>query len=140
MTETGTVIKITKDGATVSIKKKDECSKCGMCLFGKGAESIEFSCNNTINAKEGDTVIIERSEKGKLLGVFMVFLVPLLLIGVSLLIGYFIINNELWALFISVISIAVWYIILSFADKKLRTVKKFKNEITAVLEKETENE
>ena len=140
MTETGIVKSVTGDTAIVSVKKKDECGKCGMCLFGKGADSIEFICNNTVNAKSGDTVVMERSENGKLLGVFMVFIVPLVLIGLSLLTGYVFINSELVALILSVGLIAIWYIILCFADKKLGTVKRFKNEIIAVLEKEKENE
>ena len=38
MRESALVIKTEGEYATVSIDKKDECSKCGMCAFPKGAD------------------------------------------------------------------------------------------------------
>ena len=77
MCEVGKVTKIKNGVATVRVDKKAECEKCGMCLFGKGATGVDFSCTNEAGAKEGDLVLIERSESGKFLGVLLVFLVRL---------------------------------------------------------------
>ena len=42
MVEQGVVTAVKGNRATVRVDKKDECSKCGMCLFPKGASSIDL--------------------------------------------------------------------------------------------------
>ena len=92
MKEVGIVSKIQKDIVTVKVDKKDECSKCGMCLFPQGVNAITFNANNKVGAKLGDTVVIERYADGGLLSALLVFLVPLILIGVSVFLGLCIIK------------------------------------------------
>ena len=98
MVEVGLVTALTDGYATVKIDKKEECSKCGMCLFPKNAQSIEVKASDPIGCNEGDKVVIETCEELKLLGAVLVFLVPLLLIGLSVLIGYIVIKSEIWIL------------------------------------------
>ncbi|MBQ0099169.1 MAG: SoxR reducing system RseC family protein, partial [Firmicutes bacterium] len=98
MIESGVVVKKDKNTATVKIDKKDECSKCGMCLFPKNANSIEINAVDNIGVSVGDTVIVNSSEKAKLLGVLLVFLVPLVLIGIALTLSLVLLNNEIVAL------------------------------------------
>ncbi len=136
MKETGLVIKIDGEYATVKVEKKDQCSKCGMCLFPKGVDSIEWRAKNLVNATKGDTVVIDTEKEGKLLGALLVFLVPLLLIGLSVLIGYLVIGSELSILILSVVLIALWFIVLSIIDKKLKKSAGFSPMITAVINKE----
>ncbi len=143
MQECAIVKKVAGQTATLVIDKKDECSKCGMCLFPKGANAIEFEAVNRVNAKEGDTVLIDRQEKGKLTAILLVFLVPLLLILLSSVIALTVIRNELWALWLSLISLAVWFILLAFLDKRLKRTKGFTTTIVKIIEtseKEKENE
>ncbi len=134
MREQGVVIKIKDNKATVKVDKKDECSKCGMCLFPKGASSIEFEAENKISAVEGDLVEIETFKDGKLLGAVLAFLVPLLLIGVALLLNYLVIFNELITLGIALGLIAIWFVILSFIDKKLKRTVGFSTKIVQILQ------
>ncbi len=138
MTELGVV---TKGGeiATVSVDKKDECSKCGMCLFPKNASKIEFSANNAVGASEGDKVIIERVAETKLIGALLVFVVPLILIGLSALITYLAIGDGIWLPLTAVGLITAWYFILSLIDKKLKALKKYSAVITEII-KENEDE
>lgn len=143
MQESAIVKKVDGQTATLVIDKKDECSKCGMCLFPKGANAIEFEAVNKVDAKVGDTVLIERQEKGKLTAIILVFLVPLLLILLSSVIALMVIGSELWALGLSLISLAVWFVLLAFIDKKLKRTKGFITVIVRVIgesEKENENE
>lgn len=125
MRERALVIKTDGEHATVSVDKKDECSKCGMCAFPKGANKIELRAKNPVKAKEGDRVIIERQEGGKLSGAILVFLIPLILIGLATFITYAFIGNEIWILFLSLIFILLWYTILAIIDKKLVFLDKF---------------
>ncbi len=136
MREIGVITKIEKGKAKVKVDKKDECSKCGMCLFPKNASSVEFDAENDLNAKVGDTVIIETQKEGKLFGAFLAFLVPLILIGLSFLLNYLVIKNELITLAIAIGAIAIWYVILAFIDKKIKNTVSFSARITQIIEME----
>ena len=139
MREVATVARLDGNYAIVSIDKKDECSKCGMCAFPKGADKIEIRAKNGLNAVEGDSVIIERTEGGKLTGAILVFLVPLLLIGLSVLINYLFINKEIWTLYLSAIFIVLWFCVLGLIDKKLSFLDKYCAQIIEIKEKQKEN-
>lgn len=134
MIETGSVIKLKDKIATVKVDKKDECSKCGMCLFPKNASHVEFETLNQVGAKEGDTVMIESKKDFKLLGAVLTFLIPLLLIGVSALITYFFIGIEIWLLILSVILIILWYTVLVVIDKKLKNKIGYTHIITKIID------
>lgn len=136
MIEQGKVVKTRGDAATIKIDKKDECDKCGMCLFPKNASSIEIEADNAVGAAEGQTVIIETSDEIKLIGVFLAFIVPLLLIGVAVAVTYFIIGTEIWMLILSVVFVVLWYTVLAFIDKKFKTLKRFSAKIIKIKENE----
>lgn len=141
MREVGIVVNADGKDATVKVDKKDECSKCGMCLFPKNTSSIEFLSDNDIGASVGDQVVIERKKEAKLTAAILVFLVPLLLIGLSVLLTYLFIGIDIWVLILSIIFIIVWYNILSVIDKKLKNRQDYKHVIVEILEKgETNNE
>ena len=133
MKEVGIVSKIQKDIATVKVDKKDECSKCGMCLFPQGVNAITFNANNKVGAKLGDTVVIERCADGGLLSALLVFLVPLILIGVSVFLGLCIIKWQLSVLILSLSLIILWYIILSKIDKILKRKWGYKTVVVEIL-------
>lgn len=125
MTESGKVVKTEGKYATVRIDKKDECGKCGMCLFAANASYTEMRARNDAGAALGDEVTIATAESGKTLSAVFVFLVPLLLIVLAAAIGLFVIGKEIWILLLSLIFILSWYTILGLFDKKLRKNDKF---------------
>ncbi|MBR5192404.1 MAG: SoxR reducing system RseC family protein [Clostridia bacterium] len=139
MIEQGKIIKVNGNYAAVSISKKEECEKCGMCLFSKNANSIEVSAENKLSAKVGDEVLCERVADGKFLGAILCFLVPLLLIGLACLINYLFINVEIWILLLSLVFIVLWYTILAVIDKKLKNKQNFKFIITEIVNNHKEN-
>ena len=139
MKEAGLVVSIDGEYASVKVDKKDECSKCGMCLSPKNADSIEIRAENSFGVAVGDTVVIETQEETKLLGALLTFLVPLVLIGISALITYFFIKIEIWMLILSVISIILWYTILAVIDKKLKNSQRFCAKVVAVINKENKD-
>lgn len=140
MVESGRVTAVKGETAKVKVDKKDECSKCGMCLFPQNASSIEFEAQNQIGAKMGDLVEIEKKSDGKLLGTLLAFLVPLLLIGLAVLINYLFIKKEIFILVIAIGLIAVWYIVLALIDKKIKKLERYTTVITKILEKNTQGE
>ena len=138
MKEFGIVTAVDKNRATVKVDKKDECSKCGMCLFPKGANAVEFNAKNDLDAKVGDKVLIETEKDGKLIGAILAFLVPLILIGVSALIGYLVIKSEIWILILSLVLIIAWYVVLSLIDKKIGKTVSFSPKIIKIINITTE--
>lgn len=134
MVEQGVVKSVKKGVAVVTVDKKIECSKCGMCAFPKNANKIDIIATNDLGAKQGDCVEIENSGEGKLTGALLAFLVPLILIGVAGLIGMLILKSELWTLGLSVVFIALWYVFLGLIDKKLAFLKRFNAKVTKIIE------
>ena len=135
MREMGVVTEINGKTAVVSVDKKDECSRCGLCLFQEGTNKAEFFVRSEADVSVGDTVEIERSEKGKFAGAVLAFLVPLLLIGLAVAINYLFIKSEIWILILSVIMIALWYVALAFLDKRLKSSATFNARIVALISK-----
>lgn len=140
MKEIGIVTSVSDNTAIVKVDKKSECDKCGMCLFPKNASSIEFRAQNALDVKVDDTVIIETKADAKMLGAVLVFLVPLLLIGLSALISYLVIKVEIWTLILSVLLIVAWFAVLSVIDKKLKKTKKFNPVVIQILKDSCEQE
>ena len=132
MKEISTVKDINGEYATVYLEKKDQCSKCGMCLFPENAKGMYVQVKNAVGAKVGDKVIIETKESGKLLGIFLIFVVPLLIIGLAFMLNVFI-KNETVALIISLVGIIIWYAIVSKIDKAIRKTQKFGAEILEIV-------
>ncbi len=133
MKEVAKVKETGENTAVVYMEKKDECSKCGMCIFPKDAKGVDMTAKNLVGAKVGDDVIIEIKDGGKMLGIFLAFIVPLFLIGVAFLLNGLFIRNELWTLSIAVGTIVIWYFILAFIDKKLKLSDKYGVEILSVI-------
>ncbi len=137
MQEVGKVTKIDGDYVIVAVPKKDECSKCGMCFFPKGANQIKLRAKNTLSAKVNDSVKIETStSQGKTLGIILVFLIPLLLIGLAVLIEKLFIHNEIFILVLSVAFIILWFALLSFIDKKISKKDKYVAKIIEIIDDE----
>ena len=136
MKEVGLVVAVDKNFATVKVDKKDECSKCGMCLFPKNADSIEIRAENSLGANVGETVVFEKAENANILGALLVFLVPLILIGLSAVIAYIFIKSEIWVLILSVIFIVMWYTMLAIIDKRLKNSQRFCAKVVNVIKKE----
>ncbi len=136
MIEQGEVTHVKGKFAKVKVDKKTECDKCGMCLFPQGASSTEFNALNKLGAKVGDTVTIETVKDTKLLGAILVFFVPLVLIALASILAIVVIKQEIYALVLSVVLIALWFGVLSLIDKKLKNTKAFSPQITSIQTKQ----
>ena len=135
MREIGVVTKTEDKRITVKVNKKDECSKCGMCLFPKGADGVEFHAQNDLDANVGDIVEIELTSGGNLIGALLAFLVPLLLIGISAVVTYLVIKQEIYLLVLGLGSVILWYLILPLIDKKIGKGKRFTPKLINIIKK-----
>ena len=132
MIERGVVTEKKGNSAVVSVEKKEQCKACGMCLFKENGKA-QFYADNSIGAKVGDTVTIENKDGGKLLGAILVFLVPLLILGITVLAVKLLKLNELFIPVIGIGVIAIYYAFLGIMDKKFRKIKAFTSYITEVI-------
>lgn len=141
MKEIGKVTKIDNGYATVTVTKREECAKCGACGMTDNMTGIDFKCKAINGVLEGDIVSIELSDLSKLIASVLAFLVPLLILGISLLLGYLFIKNDLIICLITIIAIIVWYAFLGIIDKKIKNKNKFIPQIIDIIKKNNgENE
>ena len=133
--EIGVVEKVIEDTAFVKVNKKDECSKCGMCLFPQGAQSVTFKAINTVNASVDDTVRLIQTKDNSLISVLLVFLVPLIFIGLAFLVVNLARINELYILLISAVLIIGWFLILPKIDKKIASTKERIYKVVEIIKK-----
>jgi positive regulator of sigma E activity len=132
MKETGTVIKLNGNRAFVKVNCTSDCSKCGMCGTKNKGTSKEFVAQKgDFDVKVGDIVSIENNKDLRLLSYLLIFGVPLLLVILSIVLGT-IYLDELYTVFIAVVSVAVWYGILSFIDKRISFLKGYTFKITKI--------
>ncbi len=135
MREIGKVTKIHDGYATITVTKREECAKCGACGMTDTMSGIDFKCKQIDNLSEGDIVSIELTDISKLVASILAFLVPLIILAFTLTLGFIFIKNELIICLISILSIIVWYVLLSFIDKKIKNKNKFIPQIIDIIKK-----
>lgn len=124
MNETGKVIKTEKGNATIRFERKSECAKCGMCAFKKDSAQFDITVKNTLNAKEGDYAEVSIAGGYVLLSSIIVYLVPLFTTAIGLIAGFFIGGQDL-ALLLSLVFLAIGFLLVILIDKVMK--KRSKN-------------
>lgn len=89
MTETGTVIKLNKNTATVRVERKTACESCRICSIRPNASHIDINLKNDVSAKVNDRVEIFLTDSIVIKSSLIVYLVPLFFAFIGLLIGLF---------------------------------------------------
>ncbi len=87
MTQRAKVIAAEGDVAQVAIVRKsacaNDCSKCGGCS-AHATKELLVQAKNTLNARPGDVVLLETSDRQILAGAFILYLMPV----AAFLLGY----------------------------------------------------
>ena len=87
MQEIGVVESINEKNGTAKVvfDRKAACDKCRMCLTANGDKmKVYVEVKNTLNAKVGDKVGVTMSDGFVLKAAFIVYLLPVILVGVGL--------------------------------------------------------
>lgn len=146
MREVGTVVELSKNKkiAKLSFSRKAECENCGMCLKKDDDMKVYTTIANKLNAKVGDEVVVEMKAGYVLSAAFVIYIIPLILSGLTLI---FTKKLEIWkqlAVFFSILVSSFGIVIL--LDRYFRKKKDFAPHMVKILyrensvEKETEVE
>ena len=122
MTERGVVSKIKGGKATVQFERHSACDKCHMCAVTKDTMKVEVTLDNTLGANVGDFVEVEMGERYVLTAAAIVYVIPLVLIGVGIGLGTLI--NELAQVLMGLGGLIVGFVIAILLDKLVIRKKK----------------
>ena len=89
MLEVGIVESVNEKRGTAKVvfDRKSACDKCRMCLTASGEKmKVYVEVKNALNAKAGDKVGIAMNDKFVLKAAFIVYIIPVVLVGLGLVI------------------------------------------------------
>ncbi len=87
MLERGVVAKVKGNKATVRFDRKSACDSCHMCAVTKDGMKVEVVVENKLHAVVGDFVSVEMGEKFVLTAALIVYIIPLILVGIGIGVG-----------------------------------------------------
>lgn len=136
MTEKGIVAKVVGSKATVRFDRRSACDKCHMCAVTKDGMKVEVVVDNKLGASVGDVVEVEMGEKYVLTSAVIVYVIPLVLIGVGIGVGTLL--NELAEALFALGGLVVGFVIAFLLDKfVIRKKNGFSPQMKAICIEET---
>ncbi len=134
MKQAGIIIDVQGNKAVVQIKRATACGeKCGQC---SGCETTinKVEAINPINAKIGQTVIMELPDANVLFAAFIMYIVPIILLFGGIGIGYIVLKNIAFAIIIGVIVMILSFFVIKKMDGAFLKSEKFKPIITKIIQ------
>lgn len=140
MKEIGRIITVDdkKGQVVVQFDRKSQCDKCGMCLVSQDSKTVELELKNNLGAKLNDLVEVTMGDSFVLMSAIIVYLIPILLIGLSFAFTWR--YGEGVQIIGFVISLVIGIIISFTVDKIIKNHKGYKPEIINIVEKSKEEE
>jgi positive regulator of sigma E activity len=120
MEETGKVIKTNGDLATVLIELPQSCGSCefsNFCRIDKNGR--EIVCRNKSGAEVGDIVQLDMKKRNLFVATVLNFVVPLFFLICGVIIGKKVWRKDLAGFLLGMSSIALYFLIFLFIDKRI---------------------
>ncbi|NSW45865.1 MAG: SoxR reducing system RseC family protein [Bacteroidales bacterium] len=123
------IIKEIKDKQTliVSIVSTSACNHCSSkeaCTMSLGSEAkekeVEVLVNDTSNYTIGKNVIVQMNQSNGNLAVMLSYVVPLLVMIISVFVAYGLSHNEAIAGLLGLVSLVLYYLMLYFFNSKIK--------------------
>ena len=122
--------------AKVVFDRKSACDKCRMCLTASGEKmKVYVEVKNTLGAKVGDKVGVTMSDRFVLRAAFIVYVVPVLLVGAGLAI--FRKLGDLLLLAVVAVCLLLGIGVGIFADRMIRKRSAFAPTLSVIYDQET---
>ena len=131
--EKATVVKVGNGQVTLTIVRKNECAKCGLCGMKKDENSYNFTVKTDEVFKVGQIVTVTFLKERKLTAIFFALVLPLIALFSGVFIGY-VIGSEAVMLILGILFSATTYFMLKYVDKWFSK----KEGVTPIIEKTEE--
>ena len=139
MLEVGVVESVNEKRGTAKVvfDRKSACDKCGMCLTAKGEKmKVYVEVKNTLGAKVGDKVGVAMNDKFVLRAAFIVYIIPVVLVGIGL--AVFRKLNDLLLLIVIGVGLLLGIAIGITADRMIRKKSAFAPSMSQIFPAEEE--
>ncbi|HHI88216.1 MAG TPA: hypothetical protein ENK03_04750 [Candidatus Cloacimonetes bacterium] len=137
--DVGRVVDIQNGLAVVEYSRSDACNTCKLkaFCFQKGGDVNKLTMKNNLNVKKGDMIQFEISPQMRMLSSFLVFILPVVfMIGSYFLCRSAIGLSENISIVVSLISIAVAFIIVKIIDDQIKKKAMIQPKMVAVINSE----
>ncbi len=134
--DVGTVVDIQNGLAIVEYSRSDACDTCKLkaFCFQKGGDITKLTMKNNLNVKKGDMIQFEISPQMRMLSSFLVFILPIIfMIGSYFLCKSAIGLSENMSIVVSLVSIAVAFIVVKIIDGQIKNKAMIQPKMVAVI-------
>ncbi|OPX27615.1 MAG: hypothetical protein B1H05_00500 [Candidatus Cloacimonas sp. 4484_140] len=140
--DVGRVVDIQNGLAVVEYSRSDACNTCKLkaFCFQKGGDVNKLTMKNNLNVKKGDMIQFEISPQMRMFSSFLVFILPVVfMIGSYFLCRSAIGLSENISIVVSLISIAVAFIIVKIIDDQIKKKAMIQPKMVAVIARKIKN-
>lgn len=123
MTERGKVVDIKGKKAIVRMERRASCKDCNMCGFGANDKFVDLVAENDKNAVVGDYVELTFSTKMVARAISVIYVLPVILAGISLIITTALELGEWLQLIIAIGALLSCVLFVYLAEKFFRKKK-----------------
>jgi sigma-E factor negative regulatory protein RseC len=127
MDQIGRIIRVVGPVATVELERSSACERCGICDLGE-TKILHIDVDNTLEAKEGERVLIAVGERTVLKASAILYLIPLLAlvggIGLAYLLNTLVElpgSADWWGLGLGLTLFFLAYVVIRLREPALRT-------------------
>ncbi|MCL2177504.1 MAG: SoxR reducing system RseC family protein [Firmicutes bacterium] len=131
--ENGVVEKVEKGRITVKFSRKKQCTKCGGCLMRPKDMFARLVVKNDIGAEVGDIVRSEMNKYFPLVSSLIVWGVPILMLMVGIITGYFQGHNDTGMALFGLVGLAIGVIMIIIFDRVIASGNKFRARIVEIV-------
>jgi len=113
--QVGEVTAVHGNTATVKVKKHSACAECRhKCAMAHEAKEVAVTADNRAEARVGDSVVLELSDREVLKAAFLIYIVPVLFLFIGVGLGTVLGLTETHALLMGLAGLVSSFLLLKF--------------------------
>ncbi len=142
MLESGTIVEVKQETATILFKRSSACAKCGACGLTSNQTDMYLNIRNNLNAGVGDIVEVQTNTKSVLTASFIAYVIPLIFLIIGVGLGYYIDvtfkligNPDALGAILGIVLVACSYLGIRYYEPKFKQNKTFLPKMVDILVK-----